>query len=102
MMTVHPAMNSVSFWKLVLGKYIFKIRCNFVTLSALQKTLVEFFIAWGFGIENLRGFSVNFLWSPFPKKQSTKTPRKIRGFFAEQTLGRKLTKIRGLFVLHLF
>ena len=35
--------------------------------------------AWGFRIEKRRGFLVNFFWSPFPTKRSTKTPQKIFG-----------------------
>ena len=35
--------------------------------------------AWGFGIEKRQWFLVSFLWSPFPRKQSTKSPGKFRG-----------------------
>ena len=66
-------------------------------LTALQRTIVDFFFefAWGFGIEKWRGFLVKFLWSPFPRKQSTKSPR-IFGenseHSSEQNSGRKFEK----------
>ena len=78
-----------------------------VTLPALQKTFVDFFsgFAWGFCIEKCRGFLVNFFWSPFPTKRSTKTPQKIRGKFGVKfgaKFGTKIRKIRETFVLRLF
>ena len=77
-----------------------------VTLPALQKHFVNIFfvVAWEFCIEKGRGFLVNFFWSPFPGKQSTKTPRKIRGKFGAKfgrKFGKKIRKIRGTFVLPL-
>ena len=80
---------------------------KFFTLPALQKHFVDFFFkfAWEFCIEKRQGFLVNFFWSPFPTKQSTKTPEKIRGKFGAKfgaKFGTKIRKIRGLFVLHLF
>ena len=67
-----------------------------VTLPALQKQFVNIFFvfAWEFCIEKRRGFLVNFSWSPFPAKRSTKTPRKLRGKFGAK-FGEKFgTKIR--------
>ena len=42
-----------------------------VTLPALQKTFAIFLsrLAWGFGVEKWRGFSITFQWSLFPRKQ---------------------------------
>ena len=47
--------------------------------------LLEF--AWEFCIEKGWGFLVNFFWSPFPTKRSTKTPQKI-GENSERNSGR--------------
>ena len=78
-----------------------------LTLHALQKTFVNIFFvfAWKFCIEKWRGFLVNFFWSPFPTKRSTKNPRKNRGEFGAKfgaKSGTKIRKIRGTFVLQLF
>ena len=78
-----------------------------VTLPTLQKHFVNIFFvfAWEFCIEKWRGFLVNFFWSPFPTKRSTKNPRKIRGKFGAKfgaKSGTKIWKIRGTFVLQLF
>ena len=78
-----------------------------VTLRPLQKHFVNMFFvfAWEFCIEKWRGFLVNFFWSPFPTKRSTKTPQKIRGNFGEKfgaKSGTQIRKIRGAFVLRLF
>ena len=78
-----------------------------ITLPALQKNFVNIFFvfAWEFCIEKWRGFLVNFFWSPFPTKRSTKNPRKIRGKFRAKfgaKSGTKNCKIRGTFVLQLF
>ena len=75
-----------------------------LALPALQKTFVNFFFksAWGFCIDKGRGFLVNFFWSPFPTKRSTKTPQIIRGKFREKfgaKFGSKIRKIRETFVL---
>ena len=45
----------------------------------LQRNFVNIFFvfAWEFCIEKRRGFLVNFFWSPFPTKRSTKTPQKF-------------------------
>ena len=80
---------------------------TFFTLPAPQKDFVNIFLvfAWEFCIEKWRGFLVNFFWSQFPTKRSTKTPRKIRGKFgakSEIKFGTKIWKIRGTFVLQLF
>ena len=77
------------------------------TVPALQKHFVNIFFvfAWEFSIEERRGFLVNFFWAPFPGKQSTKTPPKIRGKFGAKfgaKFGTKIRKIRGTFVLQLF
>ena len=75
-----------------------------------------FVLAWEFCIEKWRGFLVNFFWSPFPTKRSTKTPRKIRLKFGKTPrkirgkfgakfvvkFGTKIRKLRGTFVLQLF
>ena len=80
---------------------------QFLTVPALQKHFVNilFVFAWECCIEKRRGFLVNFFWSPFPTKRSTKTPRKF-GENSEQNWGRKcgpkISKIRGTFVLQLF
>ena len=52
---------------------------NCRTLPALQKTIVDFLLefAWKYCVEKWRGFLVNFFWSPFPTKGSSKTPEKI-------------------------
>ena len=44
-----------------------------------RKDFVNIFsvFAWEFCIEKWRGFLVNFFWSPFPTKRSTKTPQKF-------------------------
>ena len=78
-----------------------------ITVPALQKHFVNVFFvfAWEFCVEKRRGFLVNFFWSPFPTKRSTKTPRKIRGKFGAKfgaKFGTKIRKIRGTFVLQLF
>ena len=78
-----------------------------VTLPPLQKNSVNIFFvfAWEFYIGKWRGFLVNFFWSPYPTKRSTKSPRKIRGKFGEKfraKSGTKIWKIRGTFVLRLF
>ena len=78
-----------------------------ITLHALQKTFVDFLFkfAWEFCIEKWQGFLVNFFWSPFPTKQSTKIPEKSRGKFGAKfgaKFGTKIRKIRGIFVLRLF
>ena len=49
-----------------------------------------FVVAWESCIEKGRGFLVNFFWSPFPGKQSTKTPQKIRAKF--RSLGNGVRK----------
>ena len=78
------------------------------TLSALQKTFVDIFFkfAWGFDIEKRRGFLVIFSWSPLPRKQSTKSLRKVfensgqlsRKLFVEaRKLLKKFREIRGIF-----
>ena len=72
---------------------------EFLTLPALQKTFVDFSFefAWEFCIEKGRGFLVNFFWSPFPTKRSTKTPQTIRGKFGAKfgaKFGMKFQKIR--------
>ena len=82
-------------------------RCPNLTLPPLQKNFVNIFfvLAWEFCIEKWRGFLVNFFWSPFPTKRSTKTPQKIRGKFGAKfgaKFGTKIRKIRGTFVLRLF
>ena len=71
-----------------------------ITLPALQKHFVNIFLVFAreFCIENRQGFLVNFFWSPFPTKRSTKTPRKIRGKFGAEfgaKFGTKIRKIRG-------
>ena len=60
----------------------------FVTLPALQKNFVNIFFvfAWEFCIEKRRGFLVNFFWSPFPTKRSTKSLEKF-GENSEQNSG---------------
>ena len=58
-----------------------------------------FEFAWEFCIEKWRGFLVNFFWSPFPTKRSTKNPQKIRGNSEQnsgQNSGRKFEKFRKL------
>ena len=63
-----------------------------------------FVFAREFCIEKRRGFLVNFFWSPFPTKGSTKTPRIILGKFGAKSgakFGTKIRKIRGTFVLQL-
>ena len=80
---------------------------QFITLPALQKGFVNIcsVFAWEFCIEKWRGFLVNFFWSPFPTKRSTKNPRKIRGKFGAKfgaKFGTKFLKIRGTFGLQLF
>ena len=82
-------------------------RSQIVTLPSLQKTFVNFLfkLAWEFCIENCGGFLVNFFWSPFPTKRSTKTHQKIRGKIGAKfgaKFGTKIRKIRGTFVLQLF
>ena len=79
----------------------------FFTLPVLQKHFVNIFFVFAreFCIENRRGFLVNFFWSPFPTKRSTKTPRKIRGKFGAEFGAKfrtKIRKIRGTFGLQLF
>ena len=84
-------------------------RCVWVKLSYFacspEKNCEYFFVfAWEFCIEKWRGFLVNFFWSPFPTKRSTKSPRKIRGKVGakfEAKLGTKIRKIREIFVLQL-
>ena len=81
--------------------------CENLTLPALQKTFVYVFFefAWEFYIEKWRGFLVNFFWSPFPTKRSTKTPQKIRGKSGAKfgtKFGTKIRKIRATFVLQIF
>ena len=66
-----------------------------------QKNFVDFLFgfAWGFCIEKWRGLLVNFFWSPFPTKRSTKTPQKTRGKFGAKfgaKFGTKIRKIRAL------
>ena len=55
----------------------------------------------GICIEKRWGFLVNFFWSPFPTKRSTKTHQKIRGKFGAK-FGTKILKIRDTFVLQFF
>ena len=79
----------------------------YVTLPALQKHFVNIFFvfAWEFRIEKWRGFLPNFFWPPFPKKRSTKNPRKIREKFGAKFGAKfrtKILKIRGTFGLQLF
>ena len=60
---------------------------------------IFFVFAWEFCIEKRRGLLVNFFWSLFPTKPSTKTPRKIRGTFGAelgQNSGRKFEKFGEL------
>ena len=48
---------------------------------------------------------VDFLWSPFPRKQSTKNHGIFRGKFGAEfgaKFGAKIRKIRALFVLQPF
>ena len=78
-----------------------------ITLPALQKHFVNIFLvfAWELCIEKWWGFLVNFFWSPFPTKRSTKNPRKIReksGAKFGAKFGTKILKIRGTFGLQLF
>ena len=87
--------------KLVLE--IFVSCCGqIVTVPPLQNHFVNIFFvfAWEFCNEKWQGFLVNFLWSPFPTKQSTKNPRKIRGKFGskirEHNSGRKFEKFGEL------
>ena len=63
-------IQSKSLWSL------YKSGCYFA-LPALQQTFVDFFFgfAWEFRIEKWRGFLVSFLWSPSPRKSSTKNKR---------------------------
>ena len=47
---------------------------------------------------------MNYFWSPFPTKRSTKTPQKNRGIFGAKfgaKLGTEIRKIWGTFVLQL-
>ena len=77
---------------------------HMIVLCRLSTKFWEAF-AWGFRIEKWRGLLVNYLWSPFPGKQSTKKTREIQGKFGGK-IGRKfrteMAKIRGTFVLQLF
>ena len=61
-----------------------------LTLPTLQINFVNnyFVFAWGFCIEKCRGFSVNFFWSPFPMKRSTKTPQIKSGKIRSKILGK--------------
>ena len=77
-----------------------------VTLPALQKTFLDFFVRTCLGILHWkwRGFLVIFFWSPSPTKRTTKTPQKNRGKFGAKfgaKLGTKIRKIRGTFFLQL-
>ena len=65
-------------------------------LCLLSETFCEYFFvfAWEFCIESGGDFLVNSFWSPFPMKQSTKNPRKIRGKFGAKFGAKSGTKIR--------
>ena len=67
-----------------------------VTLPALQKNVVNMFFARLPGILHCKmaGILVNFFWSPFAMKQSTKNPRKIQGRFGAEFGAKSGTKIR--------
>ena len=77
---------------------------NLYFASSPENVCEYFFVfAWEFCIGKSRGFLVNFLWSPFPTKRSTKTPQKIWGKFGEKSGAKSRTKIRkiwGTFVLN--
>ena len=61
---------------------------NFYFASSPENFVNIFFVfAWEFCIEKWRGFLVNFFWSPFPTKRSTKTPQKF-GENSERNSGR--------------
>ena len=66
-----------------------------LTLPPLQKHFVNIFFvfAWEVYTGKWRGFLVNFFWSPYPTKRSTKTPQKIRGKFGEKFGAKSGTKI---------
>ena len=84
------------------GKILESVKkCEKVTLPALQKIFVNMFFvfAWEFCIEKWRGFLVNFFWSPFPTKRSTKNPRKFGGNSEQnsgQNSGQKFEKFGEL------
>ena len=66
---------------------------SFYFASSPEKIVNIFFVfAWEFCIEKWRGFLVNFFWSPFPTKRSTKTPQKFRGKFGEKFGAKSRTK----------
>ena len=74
----------------------------FVILPALQKTFVNFSFEFAFLLKiwhcKMAGILVNFLCSPFPRKESAKT-RRIWGnseHFSEQNSGRH-NPLNGLF-----
>ena len=78
----------------------------FFYFACSPEKICEYFFRVCLGIWHWkwRGFLVNFSWSPFPRKQSTKTPRKIRGKFGGKfgrKSGTKIRKIRETFVLQL-
>ena len=60
-----------------------------ITLTALQKTFVDFFFefAWEFCFEKWRGFLVIFFWSPFHTTGSNKKLLKNFGENSEQNSG---------------
>ena len=64
-------------------------RDTFLLCVLSRKKLVNIFfvVAWEFCIEKWRGFLVNFFWSPFPTKRSTKTPQNKFGENSERNSG---------------
>ena len=93
----------VLFWQLGTLQQVQKLPTGFLTLPALQITLVNFFVgfAWRFGIEKWRGirrgFLVNFEWSPFPRKTKHEKSSEIRDnseHVSVQNSGRKFEQFR--------
>ena len=90
------------------GNWRTEIGNSFRYFASSPEKFCEYFFfvfPWEFCVEKWRGFLVDFFWSPFPTKRSTKTPQKIRGKFGKEfgaKSGTKIRKIRGTFVLRLF
>ena len=67
------------------------VRAKWLLRLLSRQFLCEYFFsyfAWEFCIEKRREFLVNFFWSPFPTKPSTKTPQTFRGKFGAKIRGK--------------
>ena len=84
-------------WRDIAALPCFQNRCFARSPENFCDIFFEF--VWKFRFEKWRGSLVNFIWSPFPTKRSTKTPQKIQWKFGAEfgkNSGRKFEKFGEL------